>query len=153
MRDALKPVWASLGTPLRVRFDHDGPVCFARSYDAAHLARSPHQSVRRIAILKAAGARPEDATWPRYELTFRVELTDGRKIEKKADCTPDDYAYRCTVPAGNDTERSFTLTRAGDGYVMLRDGHDALGALFGARLGSDDRIFRMQALAPAACAF
>ena len=51
-----------------------------------------------------------------------------------------------------DTQRSFYLTRAGDG-VMLRDRKGSLGALFKTRLGNDDRMFRLNVAPARACEF
>ena len=43
LEDSRKPAWAALGAPLRERLNRDEAVCFARSYDAAHLAKHPQQ--------------------------------------------------------------------------------------------------------------
>ncbi len=150
LRDAQKPVWTKLGAPLRERFSDKGAMCLSRSYDAAHLAKHPQQSVRRIAILKAAGGKPHEP--PQYNLSFRVELKDGRKFEARTNCWPDDYSYACTHDTGLDVTRSFYLTRAGDA-VMLRDRKGSLGALLKAKLGSDDRMFRLDPSAATACEF
>jgi hypothetical protein len=150
LRDAQKPVWAKLGPPLRERFSKDGALCLSRSYDAAHLARHPQQSVKRIAVLKSASGKPHEP--PQYNLSFRVELKDGRKFEGRTNCWPDDYTYACTHDAELDTQRSFYLTRAGDA-VMLRDRKGSLGALLKTKLGSDDRMFRLDPSASGACEF
>jgi len=152
MRDSLKPAWAKLGEPLRVRFNQPQAVCFGRSYDDDHLRKHPRQSVRRIAVLKPDGGKPlHDAKI--YELTFRIELTNGRKFEKKTTCQPNKYAYGCTLDPKLDEQQDFYLTRAGAGAIMLRDRKGKLGGLFGTRLADDDRMFRLQASPAAACAF
>jgi hypothetical protein len=151
LRDAQRPAWAKLGAPLRERFAKDGALCLVREYDAAHLASHPQQTVKRIAVLKTAAAgKPHEP--PQYNLSFRAELKNGRKLEGATNCWPEDYSYACTHNAEHDTARSFYLTRAGDG-VMLRDRKGSLGALFNSKLGSDDRIFRLQPSPESACKF
>jgi hypothetical protein len=150
LRDAQKPAWARLGPPLRHRFAKDGALCLARDYDAAHLASHPQQTVKRIAVFKNAGGKPHEP--PQYNLAFRVELKNGRKFEGRTNCWPDEYSYACTHDAEHDTQRSFYLTRAGDG-VMLRDRKGSLGALFKTRLGNDDRMFRLKVAPAASCEF
>ena len=150
LRDAQKPIWAKLGTPLRERFAKDGALCLTRSYDAAHLAAHPQQTVKRIAVLRTAGG--EGHSPPQYNLVFRAELKNGRKLEAKTNCWPENYTYTCTHDAELDTQRSFYLTRAGDD-VMLRDRRGSLAALFKDKLGADDRMFRLQPGTEAACRF
>lgn len=151
VRDAHVPAWAKLGPPLRERLATEQARCFARAYDNAHLARHPQQTVRRIAVLKQEGAKPENPDWPTYELTFQVELKNGRKIEKKTTCAPDSYAYACANDVRSETQRDFYLTRAGQDHLMLRDRRGALTQLFGVSLGTDDRLFRLQASPASAC--
>src|SRR5690606_26187865 len=50
-----KPAWAKLGSSVRTRLHTKDASCFARRYDAAHLAKHPDQTVARIALLKPAG--------------------------------------------------------------------------------------------------
>jgi hypothetical protein len=150
-RDALKPTWTKLGPPLRERFDREEELCFSRGYDDAHLASHRQQTVRHISVHKAAGVRAKPGDFPVYELTFRIELKDGRRVEKKTTCQPDKYAYACTHDPDLDTVRDYYLTRAGDNQIMLRDRRGRLAKLFGVRLGTDDRMFRLQASPVAAC--
>jgi hypothetical protein len=152
IRDSLKPAWASLGAPIRERLGKNSAVCFSRSYDAAHLATHPQQTVKRIAVLKPQGGKMlYDAHT--YELTFRVELKDGRKLTKKTTCQPSKYAYGCTHDPALDTQEDFYLTRAGDSEILLRDKRARLEKLFGAGLGADDRTFRLSASPAGACHF
>jgi hypothetical protein len=152
IRDSLKPSWAKLGDPLRVRFADNEPVCFSRSYDADHLRKHPRQTVRRIAVLKPDGGKPlHDANV--YALTFRIELTDGRKFEKTTTCQPNKYAYGCTLDPKFDDQQDFYLTRAGADAIMLRDRKAKLPELFGTQLADDDRIFRLNASPTDACGF
>jgi hypothetical protein len=150
LRDAQRPAWAKLGPPLRERLALGGALCLSRVYDAAHLAAHPRQNVKRIAVLKVAAASGH--TPPQYNLIFRAELKNGRKLEGKTNCWPENYAYTCTHDAAADTQRSFYLTRAGDS-VMLRDRQGSLGALFKSALGDDDRMFRLAPAPAATCEF
>ena len=148
LRDLQRPSDARSGAPLRVRLASKEPVCFSREYDAKHLARHPQQTVRRIAVLKAGG-EPQ----AHQELTFRVELKNGRKLQKKTTCYPSKYSYACTDNPDMDMAQGFYLTRAGDEEIMLRDSKGMLTRLFGAKLGSDDRTFRLNTSPPTACEF
>jgi hypothetical protein len=153
LEDSRKPAWAKLGPPIRERLAREGEVCFARAYDAAHLGKHPQQMVRRIAVLKAADSKAENPDWPSYELTFRVETRNGKRYEKKTNCSVDNYAFACTHDPQLDMQRDFYLTRAGAGAVMLRDRRGTLEDLFGASLGSDDNFFRLHASDANACRF
>lgn len=151
IRDTLKPVWAKLGPPIRERLANKDPVCFSRSYDAAHLAKHPQQTVKRIAVLKRSGKPQPDAFY--YELTFRVELKNGRKYAKKTTCGRSKYALGCTHDPKYDTSEDFYLTRAGDKDILLRDKRARLEKLFGVAFGTDDRIFRLSASPANTCQF
>ena len=153
LEDSRKPTWAALGTPLRERLNTDDAVCFTRTYDAAHLKAHPQQTVRRIAVLKAKGERRAPDDFPFYKLMFRVELKSGKTFEKETTCAPDLYAYACTHDMDADTAREFYLTRAGQEHVMLRDRRGAMSKLFDVKLGTDDRIFKLQQSPVDACAF
>lgn len=153
LEDSRKPAWAALGPPLRERLNQDNPVCFSRSYDAAHLAKHPQQTVRRIAVLKVKGEKPAPDDFPAYKLVFRIELKNGKRAEKTTTCAPDQYAYACTRDEAIDTARDFYLTRAGKEHVMLRDRRNVLSKMFDVSLGSDDRMFRLQQAPAQACAF
>ena len=149
LRDEMRPAYAKLGTPLRVRLDTSDPLCFSREYDAGHLAKHPQQTVKRIAVVKARG-KTDDAL---KEITFHVELKNGRKFQKKTTCYASRYAFSCTHNPDYDTSQDFYLTRAGDQQIMLRDSKGKLNELFGTRLGSDDRTFKLSAAPAASCRF
>lgn len=151
-RDAMAPAWAKLGTPLRVRLKENETLCLSRSYDAAHLKSHPQQTVKRIAVLrsKASQADPDDQI---YKLTFRIETKDGKTFQKETTCLPDNYAFGCTINMDHDTQRDFYLTRAPDNDVMLRDRHGLLSKMFDAKLGSDDRMFRLKTAPESTCTF
>jgi len=154
LEDSRKPMWAALGAPLRERFDTENAVCFTRSYDAAHLAKHPKQTVKRIAVLKVQGDKRENDEFPYYNFVFRVELKNGKKGEKKTQCGADQYAFACTHNADFDTQRDFYLTRAGKDHMMLRDRRGAMSKMFDdITLGDDDRIFKLEQTVASACDF
>ena len=151
-RDAHAPTWAKLGEPIRKRLETTEPVCFSRSYDAAHLSGHPKQNVRKIAILKTASKPKTAEDSPIHKLVFRVETKDGSKIEKNAECYPDDYKFFCSFSNGSDVHGEFYLTRAGTDHIMLRDRRGNLSKFFETKLGADDRFFKLQNGAASACA-
>ncbi len=153
LREAVKPSFAKMGTALRVRFAKEEASCYARSYDDAHLKKNPQQTVRRIAMLKAAGGKDVHKDAPGYDLKFHIETKDGRKFTQSAKCYPDRYAYTCPVVAEFDTQKDFYVARAGDNALTIRDRTGKLGTLFNTRLGDDDRLFRLEASAASACEF
>jgi hypothetical protein len=153
LENTRKPAWAALGAPLRERLNRDDAVCFSRTYDAAHLKTHPQQTVRRIAVLKVKGEKPGADDFPATKLVFRAQLKNGKTVEKTTTCAPDQYAYACTHDEAMDIARDFYLTRAGKDHVMLRDRRGTLGKMFDVKLGSDDRIFKLQQSAAEACTF
>jgi hypothetical protein len=153
LRDAVKPAFAKMGQALRARFTTEAAVCYSRSYDEAHLKKNPQQIVRKIALLRAAGGKDVHKDAPGYDLTFKIETTDGRHFTQTAKCYPDRYTYTCPVKAETDTAKDFYVTRAGDNALTIRDRAGKLADFFGAKLGTDDRLFRLEASAAAACTF
>jgi len=151
-RDAMAPVWAKLGTPLRIRFAENETLCLSRSYDAAHLQSHPKQTVKRIAVMRTKESRsePGDAI---YMLTFRIETRNGKTFEKQTTCAPDNYAFACTINKEMDVQRNFYLARTAGNDVLLRDKHGMLQKLFDTKLSTDDRVFRLRTGAAAACEF
>lgn len=150
IRDAQRPVYARLGKPIRQRLAAGGAQCYARSYDAGHLAGHPQQKVRRVAVLKAAS---EGGNAPAYRLKVRLVLRDGSRHETAADCAPDGYSYLCSGITEANGAREFFLTRAGDNDIMLRDRHGMMATMAGAEVGGDDRLFKLTASPEAACDF
>ena len=90
---------------------------------------------------------------PGYDLTFKIETKDGKQFSQNAKCYPDRYTYTCPVKAEADTAKDFYVTRAGDNALTIRDRAGKLTDFFGVKLGNDDRLFRLEASAPAACTF
>lgn len=153
LREAVKPSFAKMGTALRVRFEKDEAVCYSRTYDDAHLKKNPQQAVRKIAMVKPAGGKDVHKDAPGYDLTFRIETKDGKKFTQSAKCYPDRYAYTCPVVAEADTVKDFYVTRAGDNAITIRDRQGKFSTFFKTKLGSDDRIFKLEASAVSACEF
>lgn len=151
IKEALRPAYAKMGMPLRVRFETNEAACYSRSYDDAHLKKNPQQTVKRIALLKPTGGKDVHKDAPGYDLAFRIETRDGRKFTQTAKCYPDRYAYTCPVKAEHDTAKDFYVTRAGDTALMIRDRAGKLSDFFGTKLGTDDRTFRLNASAASAC--
>jgi hypothetical protein len=140
----MAPAFVKLGKPLRFRFKENETLCLSKNYDAAHLASHPKQTIKRIAIIKNKGSKP-DPDQVQYELTFRVETRDGRTFAGKVPCAPDQYAFGCQPVGPIQHDWFFYLTRAGEHDVMLRDKHGLLEKVFKTRLGSDDRVFKLKA--------
>lgn len=151
-RAAMAPAWAKLGKPLRFRFKENETLCLSKSYDAAHLASHPKQTIKRIAVLKTRESKT-DPDFAQYQLLFRIETRDGKTFEQTAGCAPDQYAFGCQPRGPVDTDRSFYLTRAGENDAMLRDKHGLLDKVFKTKLGSDDRLFKLTASPAETCRF
>lgn len=151
LREAVKPTFAKMGQALRIRFARQEASCYSRTYDDAHLKKNPQQTVRRIAMLKAAGGKEVHKDAPGYDLTFNIETKDGKKFTQIAKCYPDRYAYTCPVIAEADTQKDFYVTRAGENAITIRDRAGKFTTFFKTKLGSDDRLFKLEASAASAC--
>ena len=77
-REAMAPAFAKLGKPLRVRFEENETACFSRSYDAAHLASHPKQTVKRIAVMKTMSSK-KDPNQVHYELHIRASKPETER--------------------------------------------------------------------------
>ncbi len=126
--------------------------CFARAYDAAHLAAHPKQQVRRIAVIKPKDDAYKPDEYPVHRLTFRIERRDGKTFTTTAECAPDNYVYACTEPKSG-SDRGFHLARAGDKDIMLRDRRGVFASLLKAGLGADDKSFKLTEADETACKF
>lgn len=85
LREAVKPSFAKMGKALRVRFATEDAVCYLRAYDDAHLKKHPQQTVRRIALLKAAGGRRQGRTQGCARLRSDVQSRNQGRQEIHAD--------------------------------------------------------------------
>lgn len=153
MRDARKPAFASQGQPIRARLATSEARCFARSYDAAHLAAHPKQQVRRISIIKPKDDAYKPDDYPVHKLSFRIERRDGKTFEGVAECSPDNYVYACTDPKSPMDTQEFHLARAGEKEIMLRDRRGVFASMLKAGLGADDKSFKLTEADEAACRF
>jgi hypothetical protein len=153
LRDIVKPAFAKMGSALRIRFAKEEASCYARAYDETHLKENPQQLVRKIAMLKPAGGKEVHKDAPGYDLTFKIETKDGKKFTQTAKCYPDRYTYTCPVVAEADAQKDFYVTRAGENAITIRDRAGKFSAFLKTKLGSDDRLFRLDASAVSACEF
>lgn len=153
LRESVKPTFAKMGAALRIRFKTEETVCYSRTYNDAHLKKNPQQTVRKIALLRAAGGKDVHKDAPGYDLTFKIETKDGKKFTQAAKCYPDRYSYTCPVAAEADAQKDFYVQRAGDNSLMIRDWAGKLSIFFKTKLGGDDRLFRLESSAASACEF
>lgn len=153
LREAVKPTFAKMGQALRIRFAKEEASCYARTYDDTHLKKNPRQTVRKIAMLKAAGGKEVHKDAPGYDLTFKIETKDGKKFTQSAKCYPDRYTYTCPVIAEADTQKDFYVTRAGENAITIRDRAGKFTTFFKTKLGSDDRLFKLESAAASVCEF
>jgi hypothetical protein len=72
--DKVAPALKALLTP-----KHGNEICFARSYDDAHMRAHPKQKVRRMSLLVKVEHIKEDNLY-RYNFTMRVAMTGGGKM-------------------------------------------------------------------------
>jgi hypothetical protein len=151
LRDTIKPVYAKMGEPLRVRFTTEQTVCYSAVYDPGHLGANPQQQVRHITMLRKTGGKDVHPDAPGYDLTFSVELRNGNRYTQTSKCYPESYAYHCPVKAEHDTSKDFSITRAGNEHIMIRDRNGKLSDFFGTKLGPGDRIFKLHKAEPRAC--
>lgn len=146
------PAFAEDPMPLRERVAVSGWRCLKRVYDAAHLKAHPEQEVvaMSVAIKGPARQSTNDDGWfeTALDVTMSFRLRDGETHRSDVGCIADGYQFRC----GDD----FRLRR--------RDGESAWAVagsyedpenpgvrMLGVELGSDDRLFRLDASESADC--
>lgn len=130
-------------------------VCFARGYDAAHLAGHPHQNVTAMQLF---AYRPD---WPAARSIVNLEIRFrgvDEPVRLSGECRPArgrvdrlDCGIECDGGA-------FGLRHGAGGALMvdvpdglsLCDGDEDLPA--GARFGADDRLFRLDPVPLPDCA-
>jgi hypothetical protein len=149
-RDAARPPWAKAAGPLSERWVDRGGVCHGRSYDAAHLGRHPEQKVVAVTLrtedrVRHDGDIDDFSTFVPVRLS--AKLRDGTVVSRTARCTARDYVFAC-----HDQHDAFTLARAGDKGLLVRDVNatrtidpqeNFLAKFLRADLGDDDRVFRL----------
>lgn len=121
-------------------------ACFARTYDAAHLAGHPEQNVSAMTVLAYRPDWKRDASVVNLELRFRnaagpVHLSGECKAAgrgaKRLDCGIECDGGRFTITRN---AQGALLVDVPDG-LSLCDGEDALPSE--AAFGPDDRRFRV----------
>jgi hypothetical protein len=137
-------------------------ACYARSYDAAHLARHPRQTVAKLALTFApANADGTRNAAARFELGFGFQLNGaGGWYDGNAICARKGAGFACALEGDGG---SFRLTPTKGGLrldVVNRGGTDAAGNQinvegddFGGfgKPGGDDLTFDLKPARGAAC--
>ena len=103
----------------------DGPPCFARTYDAAHLETRAGQRVRSIEIdLSQANADGSPNSPDRFELGFAVMLQTGPEwYGQAASCKANDANFECFLEGDGGV---FRLTPAEHGDLKLDTGENGI---------------------------
>lgn len=147
-------------------FDKKSYACFARRYDAAHLAQHPLQKVSAMKLLLTVEKAPEDAT---LQYSFRIGVnfrnrpgnfnSSGSCGRAEAETTKEgQLEMQCSVDC--DGGGVAVSLADGDKAVMLRldqiriwdakkPDEDATQSLKG---GADDRLFRLDRVDAEQCA-
>ena len=144
-----------LGRPLAAGVNY---ACFARVYDAQHLAAHPRQNVRDMELLATIDAK--DPTY--YSLQLGLHFRKGKQFRTTgADCRAVDDENATTVECSADCEGgSVDIKLKDDGSVWLTFPDD--GSLWSPNepgdpvvkqtgLGADDRLFRLDRAPGAQC--
>ena len=148
------------------RFDAKGKsyACFARRYDAAHLAKHPKQTVKYMTLLVSAEMLPEDKQL-NYGFQFNVGFRDRKgKFSSSGSCghaaAYEDSADKLHIGCGVDCDGggvSIELADA-DKAVLLRLGSVAIwndskpdDERDSMEAGADDGVFRLDRVKLDAC--
>ena len=152
VREAAHPAFASDPMPLRERIAVSGWRCLKRSYDKAHMAKHPRQKVTAMTVALHGPVTVENngQDYPQTSLnvTLSFRLRDGKIHSRDATCLADEYQFRC--------EGGFRLRRRdGTSAWLLAGEYDdpevKEPAVIDATLGSDDKLFRLDAGTNEAC--
>lgn len=148
------------------------PACYARAYDARHLAANPAQTVTFLALVRGYRellteehfrAQAPDQLLDWRETTLRVAFRDtGRqRWESRAACTVENGRIECS--SGDCDGGTFTIEREAAGTLLLTvvTGDTSpvrLGGACGSSeasrglgRGKEDRVFRLAAAPPDQC--
>ncbi len=147
---AARPAFAADPVPLRERIAASGWRCLKRSYDKAHLTKHPKQKVTAIAVAIKAPAKLEtpEADFPStlLDVALSFRLRDGSVKTKDVECRASQYEFFC---------ESFRLRRRDGASAWLVAGEytdpENPPAMLETTLGSDDRLFRLEAGTQANC--
>ena len=134
-------------------------ACFARAYDAQHLAKHPRQNVTDIALLARLDAKAPSY----YALTLGLHLRKSRQLRMTAaDCSAHGGSSATTIECSADCEGGpVDIRLKDDGSVWLTFPHNASiwsppsegdPEVKPTGLGKDDQLFRLDRAAGALCA-
>jgi hypothetical protein len=139
-------------------------ICFARTYDAAHLAKHPKQTVSLIKFSLAYYQHEPDQYRKDgqrnyyFKLVVRQRNRKGKALTTVGDCFPGDGVIHCSVECDGggiqvkwrDRPNSILIDLAATGRIRLDNcgGEENAVELLP---GADDRAFLLSRLAPAAC--
>jgi len=138
-------------------------ACFSRVYDAGHLAQHPRQNVRTVLLLVRANA---EGNQPKYELRLGVTFRkSGARFDSAGDCG----SIHDTSEVGGSAGVAHCGVDCDGGTidVAIKDAKSVLVSIpYGARIwragsdddsdqakrfGADDKVFRLDRTALAAC--
>lgn len=129
-----------------------GATCFARSYDARHLASHPKQRLTRFAL--GAGGAGQARAKGTFGVTIGFQVR-GRSARYEADasCRGGPRTARCTIE-GDGGQFTMTADAAGLLLTVSRiavEGETDFSPEIG--VGGDDRLVRLHSAPASACRF
>jgi len=125
--------------------------CYARSYDAAHLAAHPEQRVNSFHLGDASPEWDAVAQGQQFHVAFGFTLTGGADVYSGvAVCEPAGASVRCDVEGDGG---SFTLEHEGDALRVAIARLEAEGPndFSGDLAASDDTVFVLPPADASAC--
>jgi hypothetical protein len=164
----IDPIDPALGEPLRQRLKPDQPFCFGRDYGASHLSSHPEQETATIRVYRgpaevasyAANNSPDN--WP-DSADLMVAMTTRKGAQQTVQgysCDGEADQWRCVATArgGNScdmSEKEIYLRRGANGTMMLANPNSGLPLVDicspADPTGSDDTVFRLNAMPLSAC--
>jgi hypothetical protein len=132
----------------RVAGGGGAPPCFARVYDAAHLARNPDQRVTFISLRRDVEAPASENSRRRFTVAIHFRTRDSReRFEVNGICTTRGEVADC---GGEGDTGAFRLSLTGSAIRMAVSRLEVEG-LDGDLAQSDDRVFLIGPAAASAC--
>ena len=129
-------------------FDRVSASCFARSYGAEHLARSPAQRVTTISLTRDRTAPAAENSRQRFTVAIRFRTRDSReRFELNGICTTAGAGAHCL---GEGDTGEFRLSLQGE-LIRMEVVRLEVEGLGGDLTQSDDRVFLIPAAQPGAC--
>ena len=129
-----------------------GSPCFARTYDAKHLAAHPRQRLTQFAV--AASSEPGEVPKGEFVVTFSFRVKGGAELYwSDAYCRGDERSVQCSVEGDGG---HFTMRKDGKGLLLTIDrvsveGEKGFSPDVG--VGGDDRLVRLYPSPKSACRF